>query len=104
MLNIKDNAIEFMRAHPKASNAFFKAADLTTKGAFAGSVAFLGATAAGAEGEQTANADVAGTVIDSLITTCESVVSSTYTKALPILAIIIGINFGVRKIRGFIGA
>ena len=98
---VQDSAIDFMKAHPKATKAFCKAADLTTKGAFAGTVAVMGATAASADEPTT---DVAGTVVDSLVSTCQSVVSSTYTKALPILAIIIGVNFGVRKVRGFIGA
>lgn len=97
----QEKAINFMKSHPKFTKGFCKAADITTKGAFAGTVAVVGATAASANEPAS---DVAGTVVDSLVTTCQSVVSSTYTKALPILAIIIGVNFGVRKVRGFIGA
>lgn len=97
----QEKAINFMKSHPEFTKGFCRAADITTKGAFAGTVAVVGATAVSADEPAS---DVAGTVVDSLVTTCQSVVSSTYTKALPILAIIIGVNFGVRKVRGFIGA
>lgn len=100
--NAQEKAIVFMKSHPKFTKGFCKAADITTKGAFAGTVAVMGATVASAD--EPAASSVADTVVDSLVSTCQSVVSSTYTKALPILAVIIGVNFGVRKVRGFIGA
>ena len=95
---LKDNSINFLKAHPKAASAVCKVGDFATKGAFAGGVGFMAATAAGAEGETTTT-----TVIDSLVSTAQSTVNETYLKILPVLALIMGLNFGIRKIRGVVG-
>lgn len=101
---IQDKAIDYMKAHPKATNVFCKGAELVSTGAGVGTVAVLGATAASADEPVATDITVAETVVDTLVAACKTIVSSTYTKGIGILAVVIAVNFGVRKIRSFIGA
>lgn len=102
---IQDRAIAFMKAHPRATKAFCKSAELVSVGAGAGTVAVLGATAASAdETTTTVDISVANTVVDTLIAACKDIVSSTYTKGIGILAVIMACGFGIRKIRSWVGA
>ena len=101
---IQNKAIDFMKAHPSATKAFCKGAEFVTTGAGVGTVAVLGATAASADETATVDISVAESVVDTLVAACKTVVSSTYTKGIGILAVVMAVNFGVRKIRSFVGA
>lgn len=100
---IQDKAIDFMKAHPSATKVFCKGAEFVSTGAGVGTVVALGATAASAD-EPTVDISVAESVVDTLVAACKTVVSSTYTKGIGILAVVMAVNFGVRKIRSFVGA
>lgn len=105
---IQDRAVGFLKAHPKATNAVCKVGEYATVGAGAGTVAVMGAVAASADeptsSASTVDISVAESVVDTLVAAAKSIVSSTFTKGIGVLAVVMAVNFGVRKVRSFIGA